>query len=147
MSVADQLALVNDALAESGEARSTALENARQALALFAVSGEGDVRGLANDALNDASRSRETADDALSGSALVVDFSETALGRLSDAFDSQSNAQSAANQADSAALEGSSAAASAREFLALVEIARDEIACFWFFALGCVIPRNNYCVS
>ena len=128
VSVADQIALVNDALAESGEARSAALENARQALALFAVSGEGDVRGLANDAINDASRSRVTADDALSGSALVVDFSETALGRLSDAFVSQSNAQSAANQADSAALEGSTAAASAREFLALVEIARDEIA-------------------
>ena len=128
VSVAEQLALVNDALAESGEARSAALENARQALAIFAVSGEGDVRGLANDAINDANLSRETADDALSGSALVVDFSETALGRLSEAFDSQSNAQSAANQADSAALEGSSAAASAREFLALVEIARDEIA-------------------
>ena len=36
--------------------------------------------------------------------------------------------RSAANQADSAALEGSSAAASARDFLALVKIARDEIA-------------------
>ena len=128
VSVAEQLALVNDALTESGEARSAALENARQALALFAVSGEGDVRGLANDAINDANRSRVTADDALSGSALVVDFGQTALGRLNEAFVSQSNAKSAANQADSAALEGSSAAASAREFLALVKIARDEIA-------------------
>ncbi|GDY05389.1 hypothetical protein LBMAG51_01760 [Phycisphaerae bacterium] len=128
VSVADQIALVNDALAESGEARSAALENARQALALFAVSGEGDVRGLADAAISEADRARSTANDGLSGSSLVVDFSQTALGRLSEAFTSQSNAQSAANQADSAASEGSSAAASAREFLALVEIARDEIA-------------------
>ncbi len=128
VSVAEQLALVNDALAESGEARSAALENARRALALFAVSGDGDVRGLANDAVNDANHSRATADDALSGSALVVNFGQTALGRLDEAFVSQSNAQTAARASDGAALSSSTAATRAREFLALVQTARNEIA-------------------
>ncbi len=146
-SVAQQLVLVNEALTESGEARSSALENARQSLEMFAMqvvgdeSGQGgllsqygqggegnEIRQLADAAIDEADRARLAADDALSGSSLVVDFSESALERLDEAFASKSNSQSAANRADSAALEGSAAAASAREFLALVKIARDEIA-------------------
>ena len=140
-SVAEQLVLVNAALTESGEARSSALENARQSLLMFATlggtqwglgyenPGSGtDVRGLADLAISEADRARSTADDALSGSELVVEFSQTALERLNEAFASQRSAQNAAIASQSAAFESQTAAESAREFLALVQIARDEIA-------------------
>ncbi len=148
--VAELLVEVNGALVDAGESRSDALENARGALALFAVGSqpneggggqsiiqgpqggsggsEAEIRALTQAAITDAASARGFANEALYGSGIADEFAAIALERLNMAIVARSGAIDAASQAVPFGENATAAASTARGFLLLVDAARDEIA-------------------